>query len=315
MSAQRSKRPISLGNRVATYRSLPPSPVTVGVWTGIALLAALQMAYLAGGIQLLGAVGGALAAVMVWVIWAINVPRRVDLYQNGIDFRVGRRHRYLFWNQIYEVYQTPLYRANRLARRQGDRPDLWMYRLVRRDGRSLRLTHLQSIRGLGRRIQEQVVRRHLPIALDAFRAGYCIRFGRHLSVSLEGIRLYHRLIEWHEIGQISIDEASQVKVTRRQPGKPAAHVAIQRVPNLLLLDGILRARQAAANMDSLDIASQRGAFSEGPFEEPVSEDTGGFTTLLSGDKQRDDSGDLGVSHDGGEEASELDMDYRPRRPK
>jgi hypothetical protein len=300
---------------VATYRSHPPSPLTVGGWIGIALPGILQLAYVTGGRPLLSAVGCALAGVTVWLIWAIKVPRRVDLYQNGLDYRVGRRHRYLFWNQIHEIYQMPLYRVNRRERPEDNDHDLWMYRLVRRDGRSLRLSHLHSIRGLGQRIQEQVVRRHLPIALDALRAGYSIRFGRHLTVSLEGIRLQQTLIEWHEISQISIDEASEVRITRRRRGVSPAHVAIERVPNLLLLDGVLRARQAVTEVDPLDFAPQRGAFSDGPVEGSVGEDAGGFTQLLPGGALSDGADDSRVWTDPDEPSSELNTDFRPRRPK
>ncbi len=301
MSAHRTKRPVPLGKRVATYRSLPPTPLTLGAWFGVSLWVVLQTGYLIWGVRSLWSATVLMLPMAVGVAWVLRVPRRVDLYQNGLDYRVGRRHRYLFWNQIYEVYQTPLYALHRSCD-APQFPDAWMYRLVRRDGSTLRLYRLESIRTLGQRIQDQVTRRHLPLALDAFHAGYSIRFGRHLAVSLDGLRIGRHRLTWHGIAEISIDETRELRVTLRDQPDTSYQLAIRRVPNLALLDGILRASQGTSEIDPLDIAPQRSILFEDVELDDAAQETGGSTQLLHGHEGPDDGDDVGPSH-------------RPRHPK
>jgi hypothetical protein len=217
------------------------------------------MVYLDWGIWTLIAAGTPALLLIVYVFRLLRRPYRVDLYQHGIDYQVGRRHEYLFWNQIYEVYQTPRRAIGRPAA-GGNRVVGWSLRLVRRDGRRLRLSRLESIHGLGQRVQTHVLRRHLPLALDAYRAGYAIRFGRYLTVSRDGVRWRRKLLTWEEIAEIRIDEVEGVRVRMRRAGAASKRLAIRHVPNLLLLDSILRAGQELRWEDPLDVARRRSAW-------------------------------------------------------
>jgi hypothetical protein len=273
----------------------------MGVWLGLSLGLVLQAASSILGPQSLWGVACLAIPVLATIAWNRQIPRRVDLYQNGIDYRIGRRHHYVFWSQVVEIYQTPLYALHRPHRPTGA-PDSWMYRLVRRDGRSVRLYNLESIRSLGLRVQQQVLRRHLPVALDAFHSGYTIRFGRRLAISLDGIRLSGKSLSWYEITEITIDEADDFQVTERRRPPARRRLAIRHVPNLLLLDQILLASQRAVGADPLDIAPHRGAI----FDEPSTSASGepsGFSQLLPGSDTRDEPDDSSGSQ------------HRPRQPK
>ena len=109
-------------------------------------------------------------------------------------------------------------------------------------------------------------------------------------------------LAWHEIAEISIDETSELRVTSRHQPETPRRLSIRRVPNLLLLDGILRASQEATDKDPLDVAPQRGALFDGLASDVAGEGPGGSTQLLPGSDGNDDADDPGLPD-------------RPRRPK
>lgn len=308
MSDEDARIRLPLGKRIASHHARPVSSFTYLGWLALTLALA-AIVFRSFGLD------GALIAACLTLSWALaaSIYRRkrcVDLHQNGIELRHGGQHRWLLWNQLHEIYQTPLHDA--LSLRSRDRaPKKWMYRLVSRDGRSIRLHDLESLRELGTRIQEQFKRRHLPVALDAFRAGYNVRFGKHLSVSQEGIYFGSRLIAWEQIREITIDEAHEIQVLRVGDRNPKLRLSSSVVPNLLVLDGILRATQETSSSGEYDL--DQPSF--------LNEDMG--STLL----ERDPSELLNQGYDWEEinqvRSGQLSIDelltrgpgYRPRRPR
>ena len=105
------------------------------------------------------------------------------------------------------------------------------------------------------------------------------------------MRLRGRPLSWYEISEITLDEADELQVIERHRPEAPRRLPISQVPNLLLLDEILRASQRATLPDPLDLAPQRGAlFDESP-------------SPIGGEEPLDDGEDADDSRD------------RPRQPK
>ena len=258
MSDFQHRRQTALGKRLASYRSRFPTIKSTMCRFAILILVS-TLGHRFWGSPFVWAITG--VGILYFALALRRHPhfRRLVLYQNGLDYQSGKRHRTLFWNQVYEIYQQPEFSnweeqlrgwglAAVLGRRRLTDPDGWSYRLVQRDGRSIRLRGFESLRGLGMRIQGQIAQRQLPIAMDAFRAGYCVRFGSRLSISHHGLHFGTDLIPWNEISEISIDEASVLEVTRVGQTQACVSVACSKIPNLSVLDGILQLTQEQSDL-------------------------------------------------------------------
>lgn len=266
-----TSRPMLLGKRVATYRPSSPSPLQLGGWGIFCFLVCWQISnWLAWPVDGLAASLASVTLTLGLACW-IQRPRALQLYQNGLDYQSGRRNYRLFWNQVHEVYQVPLQLATTSARsgENGGATPLTtglgcLYRIVKRDGRVIYLSRLESLVDLGQRIQQHVCRRQFPAALDAYRSGYLVRFGRRLSISRDGVHVHGRLIRWTQITEISIDEAAEVRIWVHGKHRPAVRISAARVPNLALLDRLLRASQDLPDSRDDDLDLLRSAFREMP---------------------------------------------------
>ena len=235
-------RPALLGKPIASYRAMPLPPATWMLW--VALWATLLTASLFNDhlnlqffywMALLG------TAATCWTARR-RMHSRLDLYQNGFDLRHGKRHRRVCWNQIYEVYQVPIYGC--LTRVDGQAvPASWIVHIIRRDGRCLRLAGFEAMQRLGSHIQHSLSERQLRVAVDAYRAGYTVRFGRHFAVGHDGIYVRHQRMAWDDIAEISIDDADSIRLTPQQITTDSLHIESSLVPNLPVLHEFLQMTQ------------------------------------------------------------------------
>jgi hypothetical protein len=176
----------------------------------------------------------------------------VDLYQKGLHWTHGRRQAVVLWDEIRELYQTPVYRRLSLLSRDSA-PHDWSYRLVCRDGRKLHLGRYDGIRGLGRRMQRETSRRMMPLVVDSFQAGYIVRFGRRLAVSDEGVHLGIKCLSWHAIADITVDEADFVRVARAGHAVRWVRIPVSQVANAHVLAELLdMIRDSTARVFNLD---------------------------------------------------------------
>ena len=168
---------------------------------------------------------------------------------------------------------------------------------------------------LGQRMQEQIARRQLPVALEAFRAGYSVRFGRRLTISLDGIRIGRARLSWHEVAEISIDETREILITERARPDSPRRLTIRHVPNLLLLDGVLRTSQETTHPDSAEVDRRRGTI----FDDQAFEFAGGTDVGEPRRRPTENVGESADDHDPlaaqGEEANEIHRLLTRRRPK
>ncbi len=311
MSDRKTHRSALLGKRVASYRSLPPAPWLVGTW--ILLLALLTWELAADRLadRPRAAIALVTAVASLGLACWLQRPRVLELYQHGFTLRVGDRERHVLWHQVYEIYQTP-HDALAVAWPAEPTSRGWLYCVVRRDGRQLRIHSFEAIRDLGMRMQLQVARRQLPIALDAFQAGHPVRFGRQFTISREGIRVRRRFIPWRQIAEISIDEASEICVIPIGSRPIGIRIASSRVPNLRVLDEILRVTQRAL-ADELE--RERGGLSSlEPDRHFVSRDSISDPWFKEG-LDGDDQADWRSGSPSRDERLFDEAHHRPRRPR
>jgi hypothetical protein len=217
------------------------------------------------------------------------------------------------------VYQIPIQlpQIMGVTSTEPRRTPSCLYRIVKRDGRTVYLARFESLGDLGQRIQQQIADRQLPNAIDAFRAGYLVRFGRRMALSQDGIHLRGRLYRWSEVTEIRMDETSDLQIYVQGRARAAAKIAIGRVPNLVLLDQLLRVSQEMPDqLEEDELGLLRSAFFESP--PPASASTffedGSGNVLLDGYDWQDldgvDRGELTI-----DDLLQRGARHRPRQPR
>lgn len=237
MSENEPKIARLLGKRLATYHGIAPPPLKVIGFTAVALLVWFQLASPWLNDVWLGLVSLAGMILSAIVCGWLYHPRRVELYQHGLEYSSWGRTRRLYWNQLSEIYQQRLYRVS-MAR--DDSYD-WLFHLVSRDGSRLRLHHMEGIRDLGRRIEQQFASRHLPMVVSAFCTGYTIRFGRRLTINTDGLHDRRRFVAWQNISEIALGINDELRITCFDDDQPAFRIPCRQIANLRILDGLLEA--------------------------------------------------------------------------
>jgi hypothetical protein len=302
-----------LGRRVATYAGDRPSRWRIAAWSMLILLTTVQGAASCFGREVVWSAATVVLAAILAAVWYLNIPRRVDLFQNGLQVQWGRRSRRVYWNQVSEVYQAYL---EPLGFLRPERAATWQYRLISRDGTTLRLAWLEDIRDLGQRIEQQVVDRHLPMALDAYRTGYTLRFGRQLAVNSEGIHIRYRFIPWHDVAAISMVYHDHLTVTRVGDPRPSVRLSCVHIANLRILDSVLQAVRAGDAREIIDQEHRPQAtglhdalvsYASGPVEDRQQ-------LLLQG-FDGDDLDDLDAGQISLEELLRRGPRHRPRHPR
>lgn len=251
MSEREQKSKQDLGQRLATYQGLAHSPV----WA-MSLLTVSFLVFFCGfgpwvpegidrALQVLGFVG---FAASIFLVVSLRASRKVELHQRGIVLCRGRQQKSISWEQIREIYGSPIYRRH-LPWSNPAEPIRWSYRLVCRDGKRVRLAHFEGLRGLGHRIETELTKRLMPLVKDSFQAGYVIRFGRKLGVSDQGIHLGITCIPWHQIADVAVDEIDYVRIAKADNRVTWIRVPSWQVSNLQLLAKLLDSiRENMANV-------------------------------------------------------------------
>ena len=241
MSDRRTNSEILLGRRIASYHPVDPSPAMLLALGGVSICSLLLG--ITGWLSdwpsrwlLVAGLVGLLFSAMA--LRRRRTERRIDLYQRGICLTKGRRHAIVLWDDVRELYQIPIYRPLAFLSRDSA-PCGWSYRLFCRDGRKLHLSGYDGIHGLGRRMQRETSRRMMPLAIDSFQAGYVVRFGRRVAISDEGVHLGFKCHSWHEVADITVDEADYVRVARAGHAVRWVRIPVSQVANAHVLAKLL----------------------------------------------------------------------------
>jgi len=243
MSERKKNRARELGQRIATYQRRRRSQGVV--WLLLAL--GFSIFLLGSGdwfpatfnrvFQVLGFCGFACGLIFL-VRW--RVPYKVQLHQQGFVICHGHRKQTVMWDELREMYQSPTYSRYRIPWTSANLPPVrWSYRFVCDDGRVIRLSHLEGIRGLAHRIEHVLTQRLYPSANDSLQTGFIVRFGRKLGLSEQGLYLGATCIPWHQIVDVSVDEYGFVHIARTHNHISSFQVPASQVSNLQLFSQLL----------------------------------------------------------------------------
>ena len=249
MSDRLDKSNLEFGQRIATYHGISRpwlSLVTAAILSAIAWIAGLSGQFNSPLSRLLLVAAFCSTALVLVLLQRSRVARKVDLHQKGLLITDGSQSNFFAWNQMRELYQPPVYSWGSYVRGwlpfsklEPAEPISWTYRIVCRNGQIIRLHHYEGIRGLGRRIEDELFKRLMPLIKDSYDAGYMVRFGRRLVMGSEGIQSGARYLGWNQVADISIDEKSEVKIAELNQNVSWIRIPIRQVANLKILITLL----------------------------------------------------------------------------
>jgi hypothetical protein len=154
-----------------------------------------------------------LLSVVLFALAYYHKHRRVDVYMNGFVFTGWRRSLTFPWDDVREVYISPVYRRSRGYSQIVN----WTYSVHGQDGKNVKISGLEGMDDLGQIIQIEVGRRLLPQAMAAYQAGNDVRFGPKLSLSQKGVRVGKKLLLWPDVADVNLNRDYTVMI--RQKGK------------------------------------------------------------------------------------------------
>ncbi len=179
-----------------------------------------------------------LVSVILFALYYHHKRRRVDLYTDGLLLTDWRRSRAIRWDDVTEVYASPVYR--RTTRGYSHRRIVnWIYHVHTRDGERVKIGGLEGMGSLGRVIQEEITKRLLPQALDAYQAGDEVRFGPQLRLSQRGVAVGAKRLDWADIATVNLDQHNHVMILKKGQRLPWKQLGSDKVANPTVLKGIL----------------------------------------------------------------------------
>lgn len=161
------------------------------------------------------------------VIWAIRgllfSNLHVYTFTNGIIRAKGRAVDVIRYDQVAQVF---------FISRKGRYGSVsYTLTVVLNNGASFKFTNVMKyISTLGSTVQSEVVKRHIPLAMEAFKGGSVLRFGP-FNVSLQGIGTGSAILPWNMMQPVILYRGN---VVIKQIGQRSdfAKAKVAQVPNL-----------------------------------------------------------------------------------
>jgi hypothetical protein len=173
------------------------------------------------------------------IIYAVkgiaNYNVRVYTFTSGLIRAKGKAYDVIRYDQVAQVF---------FISRKGRYGSVsYTLTLVRSDGTPCKFSSvIQYLGTLGSTVQSEVVRRHMPQALDAFRKGNTLSFGP-LTVSLQGIGNGRGTLPWNMVQPIILQRGFVI-VKQIGQGSNFAKVKVTEVPNLPVFLGVVKYAQS-----------------------------------------------------------------------
>lgn len=185
-------------------------------------------------------IGGTLIllAVVLFVLYYHHKNRQADLYAYGFVFTDWLRGLTFRWDDVTEVYASPIYRNTA----RGYRSNLivnWIYTVHRNDGKKVKITGLEGMSGLGKIIQAEVSKQMLPQIVDAYQAGDNVPFGPRLCLSQHGVRVGNKLLPWDQVAGVKLDQYNAVTILQKGKRVPWKRISSDKVANSFLLESLI----------------------------------------------------------------------------
>jgi hypothetical protein len=179
-----------------------------------------------------------LLAVILFALCYHHKKRRVDVYADGFLFADWRQSVAIHWNDVSEVYASPVYTQTTRGYR-STRIVNWIYTIHTNDGARARLSGLVGMNELGATIQTRTSRRLLPQALVAYRAGDDVLFGPRLGLSQQGVRVGNRVLPWSDVARVDLSQDNTVTIRQTGRRMPWKRIDGARVANPMVLRALL----------------------------------------------------------------------------
>lgn len=166
------------------------------------------------------------------IIYAVNAIRtsnhKAFLYQEGFVYTSGSQLNVIRWDRVEAVWMK-IVRTSRYNSSTRN-----TYTIKSPDGSQVVISsHLKKVKELGEVIMNEVTRRHLPLARQAYASGVPVSFG-DLSVSLQGIGFRDKFLPWPEVKDVNLVNGT-VQVKKQGSMLAWASVDVAKVSNLPVL--------------------------------------------------------------------------------
>lgn len=166
--------------------------------------------------------------IIIYMVTAIRSNNhKAFLYQEGFVYTSGSQLNVIRWDRVEAVWMKVV-RSSRYSSTRHT------YTIKSPDGAQVVISsHLKKVKELGDVIMNEVTRRHLPLARQAYASGVPVSFG-DLSVSLQGIGFRDKLLPWHEVKDVKLVNGS-VQVKKQGSMLSWATIDVAKVSNLPIL--------------------------------------------------------------------------------
>jgi hypothetical protein len=173
-------------------------------------------------------------AVVYAIRGIIDSNLRVYTFTEGLIRAKGKALDVIRYDQVAQVFF--------ISRKGSYGTVSYTLTLVRSDGARFKISNtIQYINTLGSTVQSEVVRRHMPQALQAFKAGNTLSFGP-LTVNTQGIGNGRGILPWNMVQPIILQRGFLI-VKQIGQNSNFARVKVTEVPNLPVFLGIVKYAQ------------------------------------------------------------------------
>lgn len=229
-----------LGTPVAEYTPGPRSQkanligsVVLIVFGLGGILLGIYLASLYGSGQLCFSVAG-LISCLLGVLWFVLSKRQSDLrvlvFPEGLSYTKRGKTDIIRWDDVATVKQ------NITRHQQGGTTHVYTVQLT--DGRKHTFSDgLAGVQNLGNTIQQEVTRRILPRAVEAYGAGETIPFGK-VSISKDGITRGKETLSWDQIKGVKLDRGV-ISIKKEAKWLRWSSVRVAETPNVFVLLAIV----------------------------------------------------------------------------
>lgn len=227
----------NMGALTALYKPRFTNPFVI---IGMAILAivvdiVLLIAILQTGWIVYVFVAIPIVAIVYAVKGIIDCNLRVYTFTNGVIRAKGKALDVIRYDQIAQVFF--------ISRKGSYGTVSYTLTLVRSDGATFKISNtIQYMNTLGSTVQSEVVRRHMPQALEAFKNGNTLPFGP-LTVSFQGIGNGRGTLPWNMVQPIIIQRGYLI-VKQVGQGSNFAKVRVTEMPNLPVFLGVVKYAQS-----------------------------------------------------------------------
>jgi hypothetical protein len=182
--------------------------------------------------------GGVLLALGLWVFWTSvrDAGLRVLVFADGLSYTARGKTEICRWDDITEVVQQVTKHYT-----NGIYTGTTHIYTVRRTGApELKLNDaLDNVEQLGNEVQQQAYRRLMPRAIETFRSGGVVQFGK-LKVSQQGLSNGKETLPWSEVKGVKL-EGGVVSVAKQGKWLNWASATVAQTPNIFVFAGLVDA--------------------------------------------------------------------------